>query len=116
MIKTRLQIYRDEYKEVLRKNREMIDYYKKRGIGLNSDGVIEKRCDILYKIHKAEVKYLKMYHGNQYHRFEREYKKALFEYNNMAEQNIDERKLKAAGEKEKNFKKRLYSCLDKYIV
>jgi hypothetical protein len=54
---------------------------------LNSDGVIEKRCDILYKMHTAEVKYLKMYHGNQYDRFEREYKKGFFEYNNMTEQN-----------------------------
>jgi hypothetical protein len=30
MVKTRLQIYGDEYKEVLKKNKEMINYYKKR--------------------------------------------------------------------------------------
>ena len=111
MVKTRLQIYGDEYKEVLKKNKEMINYYKKRGIELNSNGVIEKRCDILYKIHTAKVKYLKMYHGNNYDTFEREYKEALNDYN-MAAEDMDEHKLKVVREREKILKKRVYKCLD----
>jgi hypothetical protein len=115
MVNTRLQIYGDEYKKVLKKNREMIAYYRNLGIGLTSDGVMEKRCDMLYKIHTATVKYLKMYHGNNYDTFEREYKKALIDYNNMAEKNMDQRKLKAAAEREKILKKRLYKCLDEIM-
>jgi hypothetical protein len=114
MVKTRLQIYGDEYKEVLKQNREMIAYYKKRGIPLNSHFLMEKRCNMLYKMHTARVKYLKMYHGNKYDTFEREYKKALVQYN-MAAENMDERKLKAAREKEKILKKRVYNCLDKIM-
>ena len=115
MVKTRLQIYLDEYKQMLKKNREMIIYYKKRGIGLNSNDVMEKRCDMLYKMHTARVKYLKMYHGNNYDTFEREYRKALMDYNNMAAENMDERKIKVAREKEKILKKRVYNCLDEIM-
>ena len=115
MVKTRLQIYLDEYKQMLKKNREMIIYYKKRGIELNSNGVMEKRCDMLYKMHTARVTYLKMYHGNNYDTFEREYRKAIIDYNNMAGENMDERKLKVVREKEKILKKRVYNCLDEIM-
>ena len=114
MVKTRLQIYGDEYKKVLKKNREMIAYYRNLGIGLTSDGVMEKRCDMLYKMHIARVKYLKMYHGNNYDTFEREYIRTLIHYN-MAAENMDQRKLKAAAEREKILKKRVYKCLDKIM-
>ena len=115
MVNTRLKTYGDEYKKVLKKNREMIAYYRKRGIALNSDGVMDKRCDMLYKMHIARVKYLKMYHGNNYDTFEREYIRALIHYNNMAAENMDQRKLKAAAEREKTLKKRVYKCLDKIM-
>ena len=112
MVITRLRKYEAEYYECVKKGKDMSRYYRGKGISLIHESVIRERCDILYEIYIAKERFLKMYHGYNYTKLERDQKKAFFEYNVAASKNMDECVLKRLMKKERETYKKLYRCLE----
>ena len=108
MVITRLGKYGSEYKEMVKKGKEMSRYYRSKGISLTHESVIGERCDILHDIYKAQQRFLQMYHGYKYTKLEKEHKKAFFEYNMAASKNMDEYVLKRLMKKEQERYKKFY--------
>ena len=110
MVVTRLKEYENEYKEWLKRNKEMINNYKGKGVALNDNSILEERCNILYEIYKAKERYVKMYHGEKYKKLEKEYIEAKKDLNSIREDE-DEYKIERIIENYKRREREVYVCL-----